>query len=283
MTPGRQNDLLAAALAYAARGWHVVPQLPRGKKAWLPEWPDNASTDPETIREWWRERPASNIGILTGRSGLVVLDVDGPEGAASFAAYPEDPTVTGFTLPPTLTNVTGHGFHMLYAVPDGRVGKNTRALDGWPGLEVKGGRSLVTVPPSLHPSGHVYRWAPGHDGLEPSVAPACLLAPVVTVAARPVASRGFPSWDVGTPYGRRALHDLLKEMLEAKPGARHATLYRVGCRIAELVAAGHLDDGDARHRLHLAAATAWADEPGSAREIEGTISDCWRKAREVPA
>ena len=49
------------------------PQTPRGFK--------DATTDEALIRELWAENPEANIGVPTGAvSGLVVLDVDGPEG-----------------------------------------------------------------------------------------------------------------------------------------------------------------------------------------------------------
>src|SRR5262245_11602693 len=70
---------LHAALAYAARGWYVLPikivgkkKLPliAGKKTGGARW--GATTDPETIKRYWRRWPTAGIGIATGESGLVV-------------------------------------------------------------------------------------------------------------------------------------------------------------------------------------------------------------------
>jgi hypothetical protein len=67
------NDNLQAALDYAARGLRVIP-IPRGEKApRLPEWQKKATTDRETIRNWFGARPDANIGIATGaESGVFV-------------------------------------------------------------------------------------------------------------------------------------------------------------------------------------------------------------------
>ncbi len=57
-----QNPLLAAALEYARRGWPVLPLAPRGKAplgALVPRGLNDATTDPERIRQWWATRRSS--------------------------------------------------------------------------------------------------------------------------------------------------------------------------------------------------------------------------------
>jgi hypothetical protein len=95
--------LLRAALAYAERGWHVIPLRPGGKVPAVPDhpehactgrdrwcaragrhvgWQDRATTDAGRITRAW-SRPASTgwcgIGIACGPSGLLVLDLDVPK------------------------------------------------------------------------------------------------------------------------------------------------------------------------------------------------------------
>src|SRR5215469_11221378 len=72
------NPLLAAALAYAARGWAVFPLQPGGKKPMAgSNGFKDATIDHAQIEAWWTKNPDANIGIATGAaSGISVLDVD---------------------------------------------------------------------------------------------------------------------------------------------------------------------------------------------------------------
>mgnify|MGYP000423316681 CR=1 FL=1 len=69
------------ALALAREGFHVFP-IAAGKKAppLIADFPNQATTDDEQIREWWLRWPNANIGISTTRYGegeaLLVVDVD---------------------------------------------------------------------------------------------------------------------------------------------------------------------------------------------------------------
>jgi hypothetical protein len=76
-----RSQLLAAALAHAASGRHVFPLWPGGKAPALSQaWQRHATRDPATIERWWTARPY-NIGVATGPSRLVVVDLDAPKPA----------------------------------------------------------------------------------------------------------------------------------------------------------------------------------------------------------
>jgi putative DNA primase/helicase len=96
-------DVLSAAEEFAASGFQIVPLHnpgtggcsctagarceSTGKHPRIREWPERATTDRATIREWFRRWPLANIGIATGReSGAVVVEGDlksgGPETIA---------------------------------------------------------------------------------------------------------------------------------------------------------------------------------------------------------
>src|SRR5438132_5584978 len=89
-TPNSQ--MLDAALAYASRGWPVLPihtakagqcscghaacSSP-GKHPHTVHGVHNAAMDEATVRQWWSQRREANLGIATGAgSGIVALDID---------------------------------------------------------------------------------------------------------------------------------------------------------------------------------------------------------------
>lgn len=74
-------DALAAALAYAAAGWYVLPVQRGSKKPGSvvgERWQDRSSRDPQQIVAWFAGTD-HGIALHCGRSGAVVFDVDKPE------------------------------------------------------------------------------------------------------------------------------------------------------------------------------------------------------------
>ena len=192
-----------AAQVYARRGWAVLPCAPGGKLPLLPNGYCGASCDPDIVARWWRAEPRANVGLVPARcphphagpdgpepGTLLVLDLDGPVGAATAAALavPAD----------TMTVATGRsdgGLHRWFTVPaalDGvPLALGNRALG--PGIDVRHVRGFVVAPPSVHPSGAPYRWTV-HG--EPSPLPPALLARLrarAAVDAGPTATHGRAS------------------------------------------------------------------------------------------
>lgn len=114
---------------------------------------NSASNDPEQIKQWWSIAPNANIGVDCGRSGLIVLDCDGDDGAINLLNW-----CSGFglnDLPTTLQMRTGGGGeHYFYAAGNHIV----KSMNGY--LEhndVKAQGGYVILPPSLHRSGNRYQ------------------------------------------------------------------------------------------------------------------------------
>ena len=73
--------LVDVALTAARRGWHVFPICPGRKqppRKAAADWEDAATTEAARILRWWATHPLDNVGIATGPSGLVVVDLDRP-------------------------------------------------------------------------------------------------------------------------------------------------------------------------------------------------------------
>lgn len=190
-------ELLACALEAARRDWHVIPLRPRDKRPAghadkycpgtgrctdghkTPE--ERATTDHDLLTAAWAQQPY-NVGIATGPSGLLVVDLDTlkpeelkgtPDGATSFAALCER---AGQDAPATYRVRTARGGEHLYFTqpPDARLhntaGRLARKIDtrGWGGYVVAAGSTtpdgtytlLDDRPPAVLPG-----WL--HDALNP--------------------------------------------------------------------------------------------------------------------
>ncbi|MFF7730000.1 bifunctional DNA primase/polymerase [Streptomyces sp. NPDC008001] len=165
--PTRRALLLTAALDAAARGWHVHPLRPGAKGSALHgerscpktgecagghrKWEQRATTDPDRIRRAWSTRPF-NVGIATGPSGLLVVDLDvskdksssdAPCGATSFTALCER---AGVPWPATYTVRTpSAGLHLYFHVPAGvRLPSTTKTVA--PNIDTRAwGGNIVAV------------------------------------------------------------------------------------------------------------------------------------------
>jgi hypothetical protein len=144
---------LETVLQYAERGWAVFPLKPRGKTpisanaTYL-----HATSDPVKIRAWWELQPDANVAIQPARSGMVVLDIDPKNGGLeSLEALVREHG--GFA---TLTATTGSGGkHYYFILPEGLSGNK---LGIRPGVDLIVDKNHVVAPPSVHPSGGLYRW-----------------------------------------------------------------------------------------------------------------------------
>ena len=109
------------------------------------------------IRSWWGQDSQVNVGLACGPSGLVVLDVDPKRGGAASMARLSAVHGTSFTESLTAQTSNG-GYHLYYLSPPGLRIPTQRSRLG-PGIDVIGWGLCVVAPPSVHPSGHHYRWS----------------------------------------------------------------------------------------------------------------------------
>jgi len=160
------NNKVKAALSYTEKGKAVVPlhNIKNGKctceagekcdkpgkharAAWKKYQEETPSA--EQVKEWWEKWPEANIGLITGRvSGVVVLDIDQPEGMETIEELSLD-------LPATLVAETGSGgFHYYFKSPE----KPCQNFTGkYPGIDFRGDGGLAVVPPSENIDGE-YSW-----------------------------------------------------------------------------------------------------------------------------
>ncbi|MCX6022165.1 MAG: bifunctional DNA primase/polymerase [Chloroflexi bacterium] len=222
MTTAAPGTILADALAYAAHGWPVIAlhslaqdggctckmglhcgsigKHPHFDEELSPSGAHRGTTDAATILMWWDMWPSANVGIATGgRSGLLVLDVDGATGEASL----QNLVNTYGPLPRTIESITGSGGrHILFSYP-GYHSSNTAGILA-PALDIRCCGGIFVAAPSLHRSGRRYEWEALHhpDDITTEAAPEWLLA-LLKPAPRPkspfvaaAAGNRYPAPDV---------------------------------------------------------------------------------------
>lgn len=155
--PASPNTRLDWALRYVEKGWFVFPGKRDGNRGKLPlvrwgkgraEYVPNmdlclfaASRDPNLIRAWWRRWPDAEIGVDTGRSSLIVLDVDVKDGKKGEEALEFWTNLCG-PLPSTLEQSTPSGGRQLFF----RAEELCRSTVGADGLDVRSRGGMVFVP-----------------------------------------------------------------------------------------------------------------------------------------
>jgi hypothetical protein len=162
-----RTTIVSLALEAADSGLAVFPLV--GKVPLTRNGFKNASRDRSRVTAMFNAAPdATGYGIATGRaSGVVVVDVDGPEAVAEAKRL-------GLTSGHVVKTgrPEGGGYHLYYATCVNSTEVKSRDLA--PDLELKGEGAYVVGAGSLHPSGAVYQLV--RDG-KPSPAPGALTEP----------------------------------------------------------------------------------------------------------
>ncbi|MGH7634193.1 MAG: bifunctional DNA primase/polymerase, partial [Gemmatimonadaceae bacterium] len=248
------SKLGTAAVRYAEHGWSVFPLAPREKKPLLKAGGGflAATADLAQVRAWWTANPNANIGLWPGQSGLCVVDLDGPVGAQNAIAL-------GLFAQPTLSCLTGRsdgGRHLYFRRPSFALSNCDLAEK----IDVRCDGGYVVLPPSVHPSGAVYRWEGSFDAV-------CDVPPIALAAMRAAQERinGGESQSAGTP--RREARDIaFQEAIDE--GGRNNALTRYAGR---LLAKGLGEDETLR--LVAAVNTAQCKPPLPQSEVNALVSN----------
>jgi hypothetical protein len=148
-----QSSLISAALTLANKGLPVLPCRPHEKRPATRNGLKDATTDLNTIRQWWRHEPDLNVAILTGEpSGIFVLDLDGLDAEGELRRLERE----NGSLPATVESITARGRHIYLRMPAAPIRNSVSRIA--PGIDVRGNNAYVLAPPSVHPSGKIYSW-----------------------------------------------------------------------------------------------------------------------------
>lgn len=237
--------------------WHLFPVIPKGKAPLTANGVKDATNDLKQISEWWERWPTANIGLATGRSGLVVVDIDDVDALAALSK----------PLPNTLAATTGGGgYHLFYKAPAWELRPSVGYLPGLgktAGIDLRAGESYVILPPSVHPSGDFYNWVVGSPQ-EPAPCPTWL-------REQPKPEREAVEPANPTAYAAGALRNTLQRIKEASNGERNHTLNREVFSLRRFIQSGQLDQMTVYRESMKAAVAAGLSEYEAARTIQSAL------------
>ncbi|MFE4828361.1 bifunctional DNA primase/polymerase [Streptomyces sp. NPDC056672] len=267
------SPFLTAALDAAVRGWHVFPLRPGDKRPALHgettcprtgdctaghrKWEDRATTDPDRIRRAWSVRPF-NVGVATGPSGLLVVDLDMPKSGKGSADTPSGVTTfralcerAGQPVPTTYrTRTASGGVHLYFTAPDGdrlsnTAGKLGQLIDtrAWGGYVVGAGSVIA---------------GDGYTITDPSpVAPLPeWLCALLTARQASRALTALPAPRNASRYATAALRAEVANVAGAPEGVRNWTLTRAARALGRFVASGDLSRAEVEDALNSAGSAA---------------------------
>ncbi|WP_234380809.1 bifunctional DNA primase/polymerase [Streptomyces sp. NRRL F-5122] len=277
------EHLMHAALDAAERGWHVFPLRPGGKPPALHgeksctrtgecadghrKWEQRATTDPDRIRAAWSHAPY-NVGIATGPSGLLVVDLDTPEhkgssdapdGATTFGALCER---AGHTVPDTYrTRTPSGGSHLYFTAPPGVRLTNTAGTVA-DSVDTRAWGGHVVAAGSITPAG---RYEALCDRLAAPLPE--WLHTILQPAPKPSQSPSEALTGQSRRYADVALANETQNVATAQHGEREAKLFRAARALGRFVAWGDLP----RHVVEQALQAGGEAAGLSASECRSTL------------
>lgn len=290
---------LTAARDAASRDWRVFPLIPGDKRPAVSDWETRATTDPDRITRAW-STAAFNIGIATGPSGLVVIDLDKPKhpGDTPPATWAEHGVTDGADVLAVLcerhsqpfpsdtytVRTWSGGTHLYFTAPEGEPLRNTagdsaRGLGwkvdtrAWGGLVVAAGSTFAGHPYEITRNAPA---APLPDWLAELLRPAPL--PPQTPITVALAGRGRR-----TAFLRSAINGEIERVTNSGPHEHNNSLYVAAVALGQLAAGGELSEADVTGWLLTAALQVGQGEREARRTIASGLRAGARRPRTVAA
>ncbi|MEU9345232.1 bifunctional DNA primase/polymerase [Streptomyces sp. NPDC048278] len=290
---------LTSALDAASRDWRVFPLIPGDKRPAVSDWETRATTNPERISRAW-SAGAFNVGIATGPSGLIVIDLDKPKhpGDTPPATWAQHGVTHGADVLAVLCTRHGQPFpgdtytvrtwsggtHLYFLAPEGEPLRNTagdsaRGLGwkvdtrAWGGLVVGAGSTVAGHPYTVT---HHRPVAPLPGWLADLLRPAPLPPQTpITVALTGHGRR--------TAFLRSAINGEVERVTGSGPHEHNNALYVAAVALGQLVSGGELGEADVTGWLLTAALQVGQGEREARRTIASGLRAGARRPRTVAA
>jgi hypothetical protein len=259
------------------------------------DWEHQATINHLAIARTWRTAPY-NIGVATGPSSLLVIDLDQPktpddlppeawrnrgakDGADVLAMTAADHQADLTELHATYTVTTpSGGHHLYYRQPSpGQLG-NTAGRIGWK-IDTRGHGGYVVGAGSITPAGR-YLADPSES---PRPLPSWIINALDTTQPTDIQPRTTVGPKNTSAYTFAALTGELEKVLAATPGQRNDTLNRAAFALGQLVGAHLLDQNIARDELISAAGRIGLSRTEADRTITSGLTAGTRRPRQRTA
>ncbi len=294
-----QKQPLEIALDYALHGLPVFPCVPLTKRPYTSNGFKAATRDAEQIKTWWHQWPDAMIGCPMGEeSGLycVDLDIDKETGEAIGET---SATALGIMADlQTGVRATTHsgGSHYYFADPGEGFGNTASKIADRIDTRGKGGYTIL--PGSVTSEGKAYAWdflgvvEVGLDSL-PELPDSIIAAlkpkapePTLSQQASPTApANNILDINLGTPiapgagseaaWAAKALDLECNALATASEGRRNHQLNTSAFSLAQIVAAGHLEEQLVRTRLMDAATACGLIASDGLEQCRATFQSGW--------
>jgi len=269
-----------AAITAARRGWAVFPVVADTKRSAVKDWEGRATTDLARIETCWTAA-GYNVGIATGPSGLVVVDLDIPKSNEPTA--PEPWNQLGITSgadvlgaiaekarqpwPHTYTVTTpSGGLHLYFTMPANTQLRNSQARLGWK-IDTRAGGGYVLAAGSLV-DGKPYVVIDDRDPIELPY----WIASQLTTRPAPATPEAIPTGKRRSGYLTAAINGEVERIRTAAPNHHNESIYRASIALGQLVAGRAIAYADAHTALRAAAEVhVQGTCQCTASEVEATI------------
>ncbi len=292
------HSALQTALEIRRRGWWPVILHPAGATVPSKGGPKTATGKEPIGLAWGKARPSDDdlcrsfsrhagagVGIMLGpKTGVIDLEVDGPEGEASLR------NLCGGTVPATLGWSSRRGPHHLFAWDERltALGKTKITLPQLPGLELRLGgpdaQMQSAVPPTVGEDGRPRRWN-DCDVIAPLPEAALSFLEDAFQRGKPRESHsaspgnGKAAASAGSWF-RKAVESEAGKVATTREGERHNALLSAACTLGGMLGHGYLTEGAVTAELTFAGQRAGLPD----WEVAATIRDglAFGKARPLP-
>jgi Bifunctional DNA primase/polymerase, N-terminal len=215
---------LATALRLAEKGHKVFP-CGADKRPLTRNGFKDGSSEPDIIKQWWRQNPDAFVGVPTGEKFVVIdCDLQHPEALQWYGRA---------NLPLTRTHLTRSGGRHLLFKPNDRIKCTAGKI--WPHIDTRGhGGYVCWWPGEGHDVLHGNVLAEVPDWIIEKLNPPEPVYPNVTSALHLMKPLTATS-------ALRKIEGIVGAVAAARPGERNSLLHWGACRLAELVGESVLD------------------------------------------